>query len=493
MRRSKFVLVGLGNIGLELLRRLPREVDLVCVDLSPEAIAAARELRGEGIRVVSGDATSRLVLEEAGIDDADAVLLTTTTQKISVEVARVLTDHFHARRVISVGITARGIEDLSALGVEVENIFDLSANALRNRLEQRTKAAHGIGLDKDEILEVEVHPHSRLANKPLRLLTPQRWNVGLIYREGKILVPHGGAVLRGKDRVVLLGEPRVLKTVAEMLTFSFQQFPLEYGPTLTAYLFGDEDQGFFTELAYAFSSFPLERTVLLLSSKARRRGEETTELARQAGLRVDETVPSGDVPLAAIAERLAGHGEERGIVALSRRSVMESAVPFGLDLRRKRFLRGLSGASGCPILLASGTFPYAHVAVPCVEGIDLQHVLETAFEMGTALQQETAALFVKPSKHLSTEEDEGSFREMQKTISDMGLIYKTKVESRLLEGNPVLAVAAALPEYSLLLADTGGWKRQGWLRGLLEPDPVWHIVRRSPISTLLVPPVEEAL
>jgi len=493
MKRSTFVVVGLGNIGLELLRRLPREIDLVCVDNAPKAVAAAREVRGDGIRIVAGDATSRLVLEEAGVDDADAVLLTTTTQKINLEVARVLADHFHPRRVISMGITATGIEELTRLGVEVEDIFDLSANALRNRVEHRTKAAHGIGLDKDEILEVEVHPNSRLVGKPLRLLTPRRWNVGLIYRDGHIVVPHGGAVLRGADRVILLGEPRVLKTVAEMLTFSFHQFPLEYGPTLTAYLFGDEDAAFFAELAYTASTFPLERTVLLLSSKAQRRGEEPAELARQAGLRVDEALPAPDAPLTAMTERLAGASDERGIVALSRRAVMESAVPFGLDLRRKRFLRGLSQAVGCPLLLAAGTTPYARVAVPCVAGIDLQHTLETAFEMDNALQQETTTLFVQPSKHLSTEEDEGSFEEMRRTVSDMGLLYKTKIESRLLEGNPVLAVTAALAEYSLLLADTGGWKRQGWLRGLLEPDPVWHIVRRAPVSTLLVPPVEEAL
>jgi len=487
------VVVGLGHIGLELLRRLPREYDLVCVETLPEAIEAARAIRGDGIRIVAGDATSRLVLEEAEVDEADAVLLTTTTQKVNVEVARVLADHFQIRRVISVGITPKGIEELSGLGVEVENIFHLSANALRNRIEQRTKAAHGIGLAKDEILEVEVHPNSRLTDKPLALLSPQRWNVGVIYREGNILVPHGRTVLRGKDRVVLLGEPRVLKTVAEMLTFSFKQFPLEYGPVLTAYLFGGEGLSFFAELAYVRASFPLDRAVLLLSSKARRQAERLRDLAGEAGLQGDTWEEAGDAPLAALSERLGQDPERRGIVALARPAVFEATLPFVLDLRRNRFLRSLSAAAKCPLLLAAGTFPYGRVAVPCVEGVDLQHAMETAFEMGDALQQETSALFVEPSKHLSTPEDEESFQEMRKTVSDMGFIYKASVQSRVLTGNPVKAVAGALPDYHLLVADTGGWKRQGWLRGALDPDPVWHVVRRAPISTLLVPPVEESL
>jgi Trk K+ transport system NAD-binding subunit len=461
--------------------------------MAPDAIEAARAIRGEGIRIVAGDATSRLVLEQAGVDEADAVLLTTTTEKINVEVARVLADHFRARRVISVGITPRGVEAMAGLGVEVENIFQLSANALRNRIEQRTKAAHGIGLAKDEILEVEIHPNSRLANKPLSLLSPQRWNVGVIYRDGNILVPHGRTVLRGKDRVILLGEPRVLKTVAEMLNFSFQQFPLEYGPTLTGYLFGDEDRSFFEELAYVHGSLPLDRSVMLLSPRARRRTEEFRSLAGEAGLQVTSWEETAGAPLAALGARLGRDADERGILAMARRAVLEALFPFVLPLRRNRFLRSLSIAAKCPILLAGGSFPYARVAIPCVAGVDLQHAMETAFEMGNALQQETTALFVEPSKHLSTQEDEEAFREMGKTVSDMGLIYKASVQSQVLTGNPVLAIAGALPEYQLLVADTGGWKRPGWLRGALDPDPVWHIVRRSPISTLLVPPVEESL
>jgi hypothetical protein len=35
--------------------------------------------------------------------------------------------------------------------------------------------------------------------------------------------------------------------------------------------------------------------------------------------------------------------------------------------------------------------------------------------------------------------------------------------------------------------------QQTWPMALLYPDPAWHLIRRSPVSTMIVPPVEESL
>ena len=52
------------------------------------------------------------------------------------------------------------------------------------------------------------------------------------------------------DRVVILGEPQVLSTIAERLSFRFRDFPLEYGETAYLYLAGDEDERFIAEVDY---------------------------------------------------------------------------------------------------------------------------------------------------------------------------------------------------------------------------------------------------
>ncbi len=90
MKRNRFVIIGLGNIAQELLGKLSRDFEIVCIDANPELIDQAKKIRGEDISFIPGDATSRLVLEEADVDDTEAVIITTTSEKINIEVARVL-------------------------------------------------------------------------------------------------------------------------------------------------------------------------------------------------------------------------------------------------------------------------------------------------------------------------------------------------------------------------------------------------------------------
>ncbi|HAK59415.1 MAG TPA: hypothetical protein DCO77_03390, partial [Nitrospiraceae bacterium] len=153
MKSNRFVIIGVGNVGRDLLGKLSKEYEVLCIDTAPDAEEKARKIRKDA-RVLQADATSRLVLEEADVDDASAVLITTTTEKVNIEVASVLRSNFQPRRIISVGITTQGIKRLEKLGVEVVNIFVTTASTFQYMLEQKTKAAHSIGLDKNEILEV---------------------------------------------------------------------------------------------------------------------------------------------------------------------------------------------------------------------------------------------------------------------------------------------------------------------------------------------------
>ncbi len=487
MKRNTLVIIGLGRIGQELLKKLPGDFEITCIDLNPELQERAKKLKGDEISFVAGDATSRLVLEDAGVRDADVVIITTTTEKVNVEVARLLKEHFTPKRVISVGVTQENIKALEGLGVEVENIYTAGATGIRNRIEQKSRAAHAIGLGKNEILEVEVHPNSRLANKPIGALAPIRWRIGIIYRDGNIIMPRKDRVLKPRDRVIILGDPAVLKTVSEILTFSFQRFPLEYGSTVVAYLSGREDEGFFNELEYLFSVFPLNRIIFIYAKKAAARSGSLKEFIKKDSFKNIEERETVLSPYNAIQSVLSEERGEYGLIMLSKDLLVSP------DFRKRSFLNSLASIAVCPILLSAGTFPYEKVVVPCVEGIDVQRVMDAAFEISSSLNNEITALLVEPSRYISTEEEVKGFEEMKKNISDMALVYKSSVKVPVLKGNPVKTIAGVLKDYDLLIVDTGGWKNRRWFSLMLNPDVVWHIVNRAPVSTLLIPPVEESL
>lgn len=491
MAAGKFVIVGLGRVGLRLLQLLSKDLTLTCIDPSEQALQAARQMRGDDLATVKGDATSRLVLEAAGVGQADTVVITTTTEKINLEVARVLRSHFEIPRIIAVGITAKGIEEFEDLEIEVENIFNVSATGLRNRLEQKTKTVQGIGLGKNEILEVEVHPNSRLANKPLASLNPRSWRIGIVYRDGNIIIPSGDTILRPKDKTVLLGEPSVIKTVADLLTFRFRHFPLEYGDTLAALIPSQPKESFLEELAYLLSVFPLEKGLLLLQRRTPELEQRLKELAEQNRMRQWDLIDlPGRSPLDGCRQLLEERGPSTALVVLAREMLFPPFSSMTIGGRSKSFLRNLADEVGCPILLAQGSHPYERVAVPSLNRQGLQQSLETTLEMSLTINYKVSVLLVRLSKYIASEEESRLFDTMKKTAADLGLMYKTSVRAEELEGNPITAIAAAAREQNLLVTEIDSWSRRRGLSPLFQPDVAWGIVRRNPVSTLLIPPVD---
>ena len=492
MKRNKYIIIGLGSIGQELLKKISRDIDIVCIELDAEKEETAKSIR-EDCTFFSGDATSRLVLDEAGVAEADGVIITTTSEKVNIETSGVLKDHFDAKRVIAVGTTSAGIEALQNLGVEVESIFTASAVAIRNRLAQATRAAHAIGLGKEEILEVDVHPHSRLANRPLGTLTHMRWRIGLIYRDENILVPQRSTVLKPRDRVIILGEPAVLKTVSEILTFKFERFPLEYGSTAITYLTGDETEDFFNELNYLFSIFPLDRMIFIYSKKAARKAETFDEFIKKENIKNPEARKTSLAALPAIEEAVSEVRGDQGIIVMSKNILSLSNLRPFRTANSRHYLHSIIQKFRCPLIMTAGTFPYEKACVPCVEHMNIHHTMETALEMTSSLHNEITALLVNPSKYISSDEDINSFLTMKKTVNDVSSMYKISVNKIILDGNPVKSISASLSGFNLLITGTEGWKGRKWVPSFLSPDVVWNIVRESSISTLILPVNEEFL
>jgi CPA2 family monovalent cation:H+ antiporter-2 len=84
---SRAVVVGYGPVGRSLVRMLQENrIQPTVIELNLDTV---RRLRDEGIRAVYGDSTHRATLEEAGIKDAVAFILTSAGMQGSEEAIRV--------------------------------------------------------------------------------------------------------------------------------------------------------------------------------------------------------------------------------------------------------------------------------------------------------------------------------------------------------------------------------------------------------------------
>jgi hypothetical protein len=100
---------------------------------------------------------------------------------------------------------------------------------------------------------------------------------------------------------------------------------------------------------------------------------------------------------------------------------------------------------------------------------------------------------VQPIRHIASEAGVRDYEAARKAISDLSIVYRAEVKTVNLEGNPVRAILGSLADQNLLYIDSSRMTQQTWPFSLLNPDPAWHLIRRSPVSTMIVPPVEESL
>ena len=90
--RSGLIVIGSGPTGRGVVQRTSKVTPTVLVDkdLSDDEASTFPEL--EAVRVVRGDATSRLVLGEAGVETAYALVAATSEDETNLEACRLAVD-----------------------------------------------------------------------------------------------------------------------------------------------------------------------------------------------------------------------------------------------------------------------------------------------------------------------------------------------------------------------------------------------------------------
>ncbi|GAB4180621.1 MAG: hypothetical protein Tsb0017_12350 [Geothermobacteraceae bacterium] len=486
MATGRLLLIGAGNVGRHLLTTLGTDFDILVLDRDSAALEEGGRLR-PGIKTVCGDATSRLQLEDLDPGSFEAVIVATSSERVNIEVVRLLRLEFDHPQVIALGITPEGIRAMTEMGAEVEDLFRVSAAGIRNRLEERTRTAIGIGIGQNEIIEVEVHPDSRLIGKRLSMFRPGNWRIGILYRDDRIIVPHGSTVLKAKDRVVLLGDPRTIRTLADRLAFRFTDFPLEFGNTLVLWMPATPAPDYLEEVSYLVGLLPL-RHALIIGPDPETLTARVPDLASR-GLENIEHHPLDRIDADAILTLLAERHQRPGMLVAPRSRLLSTGMPLMRGLRQRHNLINLGETLACPLLLAAGTAPYESLALAGLRPEILERKLETALELAALASSEVRVLTVTLSPYLSDREEQEVLDSLPKTAHYLSRIYRHPIQLIQLEGNPVHAITACQPDARLFISDQSAWSRTGFLRGLLSPDVEWELVRRCPISCLLIPPL----
>lgn len=227
-KQDRVVIVGGGNVGLEVARTLEEregrirakviERDRRCAEKAAEAL--------ERTIVLNGDGLDAALLREAGIERADAMLAVTDDDR---------TNMLSAVRAKAEGcpLAIALINDPSMaaltgpLGIDayINPRATTVSSILRHIRHGRVRQVYSIGDAEAEVIEAEVLSTSPLAGQKLRdIAFPEGVLIGALRRGDEVLRPSGSLRIEEKDVVAIFAMASDVPEVERLLQVSIDFF-----------------------------------------------------------------------------------------------------------------------------------------------------------------------------------------------------------------------------------------------------------------------------
>lgn len=463
---------GAGSITGELLRRLGEKWRVTIVDKDENRLAGFAKQFKTVVRIVSGDASSPVVLEDAGLADQEYVVAMTDSDRVNLAFCG------FAKEKGVVNILARvseseNVDRFEELGVRPLMLTGLVARNIYQYLQDPRVRVTTIGQGEVELFEVEVVPNLALMGRPASEFRHLEWRIIGAIRQSRLMFPEDDFVFQQGDRVLILGKADMFDEVCDIMECAEPHFPRTYGSSL---ILGIADKIKDRAPSMIKEAVHLARNtkVLHISALCEPEAAKVVEEGEKPGQQFDTRV---EVVEASLLERVkkAAEAENAGVVLLpppGRGLIGSFTRPFTIALAH--FLP-------CPLLVCRGTHPYEKILM-AFDGSDRsQLALETALDLALQLDAALTVAVVQEPEFLRGERSEDWGESVMKQARELAHIDKVKIEEVILTGNPVRELTRLAEGYNLLVIGSGPADKE-----LFMPHIGELLVRRSPCSVLVL-------
>jgi trk system potassium uptake protein len=218
----RVVIVGGGNVGLNLATRIARHapyVSLKVVEHTRErAEYISREL-GDAVVVIQGDALDKDVLIEANVQSAETIIAVTNDDETNI-FASVLAKREGCTRAITLVNKTSYEHVLPALGIDavVSPSAITISTILRHVRHRSISALYTLREDFGEVIQATAQEGSRLVRGTLRdAKLPDGMLVGAIVRNGEVIIPTSSTRVFPGDSIIAVVTYQALRKAEAIL------------------------------------------------------------------------------------------------------------------------------------------------------------------------------------------------------------------------------------------------------------------------------------
>lgn len=465
--KQKILIFGLGYFGEDLIKNLSTNWDVVVVGMK-ESQAVQCLTRFPGIEYHHAAGDSPATWKKLDLTDIKYIISAVRDVDVNLEVCRIAREMYSLKIPIIVLVYEEVEEKLfEKYHVTIINPLKLGVQAIVKTVEKNVIYATNVGLGKGELLEVAIKARSHLVGRKLKYLRPSKWHISAVYREGKMILPGGNCSLKIGDRVVLVGDPKVLENVVTTLVKGIPEFPLQYGTDIIFPLHKNYHLCM-DEAVYWLNQFNAKRIRFI---RFREKLDPTLSEKIKTGVKQFE--------IGQVIELF----KEIFTLPLNTGTLVIPAAQGRLANTR---LRETFKKSQKPFLLARLTFPYEGIVIS-FNGPDPIQALEVGLETAKMLQVSFRVVYVALPKEMRGREEGRRLRLRRDIISDFEGIHKASIDYRVLEGNPVRETLKFLKPFKnhLLVLVAAPNAPVSYFK----PYVPYLVAKKTHLSTLVVPEV----
>jgi Trk K+ transport system NAD-binding subunit len=463
--KQRILLIGLSYFGQELLRSLSNTWDVLVLDKDIKRIAGTRE-EFPGTEYIDGAADSVLTWKKVDFTGLKYIVSALKQTDVNVELCRIVREVLGQKLPIII-LTFQKVDEklFEPYKVTLLNPLNPAIQAVAKKMDKSLIYAVNMGLEKGELLEVAISAKSHLVDRKLKYLRPSMWYISAVYRDGTLIIPDGNSSLKVGDRVVLVGEPKILENVVNILLKGDPQFPMQYGTDIVFPLHAEYRRNI-DEAIYWLNSFKAGRIQFLPFKKnvspvfIEKIKKEVTRF------KIGQTIE--------MFKEIFGLSLNTGVLV----------VPADRGLMKTIRIRESFKKSSKPFMLSRLSFPYEGIIIS-FNGPDPGKAIESGLEIAKLLGVPFRVVYVTLPREMRGREEGNRLRIRRLIVSDFEGIYKKAIDFTIIEGNPVIKTLKYLsPLKNHLLVLTSNPKSS---ISVFKPNIPYLVAKKTHLSTLVIP------
>lgn len=217
VRMENVMILGGGQIGAEIARRLEHELNVKIIESNTDKTAVLADQLEKSL-VIRGDGRDINLLALEGIIDMDAFISATGDDETNI-ISCLMAKHLQVPRIISLINKSDYTPIIPTIGIDayVSKQMVTVDNILKFIRRGSIVSVASIPGVQAEVIEFITKSGAKITKKPVQDVNfPKGVVLGAVVRKGEIFIPVGSSHIQAGDRIVLVTLPSAVKDVEKL-------------------------------------------------------------------------------------------------------------------------------------------------------------------------------------------------------------------------------------------------------------------------------------